>query len=84
MYKYSTFQFQVVTVFNHFFLFLFLFQEETVKKSPPPRPPPPKIASFNREDSSPDDPAEYFPMTTSMTRELRLDLENLDRQVNKN
>lgn len=31
--------------------------------------------------SSPDDSQEYFPMTTSMTRELRLELENLDRQV---
>lgn len=31
--------------------------------------------------SSPDDSTEYFPMTTSMTRELRLELENLDRQV---
>lgn len=33
------------------------------------------------DQSSPDDSQEYFPMTTSMTRELRLDLENLDRQV---
>ncbi|XP_046991499.1 uncharacterized protein LOC124596413 [Schistocerca americana] len=33
------------------------------------------------ESSSPDDSTEYFPMTTSMTRELRLELENLDRQV---
>lgn len=33
------------------------------------------------EGSSPDDSQEYFPMTTSMTRELRLELENLDRQV---
>ncbi|KDR13484.1 TBC1 domain family member 25, partial [Zootermopsis nevadensis] len=33
------------------------------------------------DGSSPDDSAEYFPMTTSMTRELRLELENLDRQV---
>ncbi|XP_067006991.2 uncharacterized protein [Anabrus simplex] len=31
--------------------------------------------------SSPDDSTEYFPMTTSMTRELRLELENLDRHV---
>ncbi|XP_063236514.1 TBC1 domain family member 25 isoform X2 [Bacillus rossius redtenbacheri] len=31
--------------------------------------------------SSPDDSAEYFPVTTSMTRELRLELESLDRQV---
>lgn len=36
-----------------------------------------------REDGSgsPDDPTEFFPMTTSMTRELRLELESLDRQV---
>lgn len=33
------------------------------------------------DGSSPDDSQEYFPMTTSMTRELRLELENLDRQV---
>ncbi|GAB0094059.1 uncharacterized protein DMENIID0001_092800 [Sergentomyia squamirostris] len=32
-------------------------------------------------DDSPDDSQEYFPMTTSMTRELRLELENLDRQL---
>lgn len=40
---------------------------------------PSKIDQF--DESSPDDSTEYFPMTTSMTRELRLDLENLDRQV---
>ncbi|XP_055645071.1 uncharacterized protein LOC129780624 [Toxorhynchites rutilus septentrionalis] len=34
-----------------------------------------------QEGSSPDDSQEYFPMTTSMTRELRLELENLDRHV---
>lgn len=33
------------------------------------------------EGSSPDDSQEYYPMTTSMTRELRLELEHLDRQV---
>jgi hypothetical protein len=33
------------------------------------------------DGNSPDDSTEYFPMTTSMTRELRLELENLDRQV---
>lgn len=38
-----------------------------------------KQASF--DGSSPDDSQEYFPMTTSMTRELRLELENLDRHV---
>jgi hypothetical protein len=39
-------------------------------------------ATFMCDDgSSPDDSTEYFPMTTSMTRELRLELENLDRQV---
>lgn len=38
-----------------------------------------KQTSF--DGSSPDDSQEYFPMTTSMTRELRLELENLDRQV---
>lgn len=38
-----------------------------------------KQTSF--DGSSPDDSQEYFPMTTSMTRELRLELENLDRHV---
>lgn len=38
-----------------------------------------KQGSF--DGSSPDDSQEYFPMTTSMTRELRLELENLDRHV---
>lgn len=33
------------------------------------------------EGSSPDDSQEYYPMNTSMTRELRLELEHLDRQV---
>ncbi|XP_041778422.1 uncharacterized protein LOC121597029 [Anopheles merus] len=33
------------------------------------------------DGSSPDDSQEYFPMTTSMTRELRMELENLDRHV---
>lgn len=33
------------------------------------------------DGSSPDDSQEYYPMTTSMTRELRLELEHLDRQV---
>lgn len=40
---------------------------------------------LNRQPSvdgiSPDDSQEYYPMTTSMTRELRLELENLDRHV---
>ncbi|XP_066255124.1 TBC1 domain family member 25 [Euwallacea similis] len=33
------------------------------------------------DDYSPDDSQEYFPLTTSVTRELRLELENLDRKV---
>lgn len=33
------------------------------------------------DECSPDDSQDYFPMTTSVTRELRLELENLDRQV---
>lgn len=36
---------------------------------------------ISMDGSSPDDSQEYFPMTTSMTRELRLELENLDRHV---
>lgn len=35
----------------------------------------------NLDGSSPDDSQEYFPMTTSMTRELRLELDSLNRQV---
>lgn len=33
------------------------------------------------EENSPDDSEEYFPMTTSMTRDLKIELENLNRQV---
>ncbi|XP_065164957.1 TBC1 domain family member 25 [Atheta coriaria] len=33
------------------------------------------------DECSPDDSQSYFPMTTSVTRELRIELENLDRQV---
>lgn len=33
------------------------------------------------DGSSPDDSQEYYPMTTSMTRELRLEMESLDRCV---
>ncbi|VVC92204.1 unnamed protein product [Leptidea sinapis] len=40
-----------------------------------------KINSDKNDNSSPDDSQEYYPMTTSMTRELRLELEHLDRQV---
>lgn len=32
-------------------------------------------------DSSPDDSNDYYPMNTSMTREIRLDADNLERQV---
>ncbi|KAL4712914.1 hypothetical protein ACJJTC_011984 [Scirpophaga incertulas] len=39
------------------------------------------IFSDANDGSSPDDSQEYYPMTTSMTRELRLELEHLDRQV---
>uniref|UniRef100_A0A182PAP2 Rab-GAP TBC domain-containing protein n=1 Tax=Anopheles epiroticus TaxID=199890 RepID=A0A182PAP2_9DIPT len=39
------------------------------------------VAAPIGDGSSPDDSQEYFPMTTSMTRELRLELENLDRHV---
>lgn len=42
---------------------------------------PKKEKEEEEEESSPDDTQEYFPMTTPMTRELRLDMENLDRQV---
>lgn len=33
------------------------------------------------DECSPDDSQEYFPMTTSVTREFKIELENLDRQV---
>ncbi|KAK6623571.1 hypothetical protein RUM43_009423 [Polyplax serrata] len=33
------------------------------------------------DDISPDDSNEYYPMTTSMTKELALELDNLDRKV---
>ncbi|CAH0748835.1 unnamed protein product [Diatraea saccharalis] len=39
------------------------------------------LCSDTNDGSSPDDSQEYYPMTTSMTRELRLELEHLDRQV---
>lgn len=39
------------------------------------------VYSDMNDGSSPDDSQEYYPMTTSMTRELRLELEHLDRQV---
>ncbi|XP_034826272.1 uncharacterized protein [Maniola hyperantus] len=40
-----------------------------------------KMSFETNDGSSPDDSQEYYPMTTSMTRELRLELEHLDRQV---
>lgn len=33
------------------------------------------------DGNSPDDSQEYYPMTTSMTREIRLEMDNLDRYV---
>lgn len=33
------------------------------------------------DEYSPDDSQDYFPLTTSVTKELRLDMENLDRHV---
>jgi hypothetical protein len=40
------------------------------------------IIQLNHDESnSPDDLTDFFPMTTSITRELRLELESLDRQV---
>lgn len=41
------------------------------------------ITQVKDESNSPDDLTDFFPMTTSMTRELRLELESLDRQVRK-
>lgn len=42
------------------------------------------MKSIQDDCNSPDDLTDFFPMTTSMTRELRLELESLDRQVNTN
>lgn len=39
------------------------------------------IKPIHDDCNSPDDLTDFFPMTTSMTRELRLELESLDRQV---
>ncbi|XP_058802588.1 TBC1 domain family member 25 isoform X2 [Phymastichus coffea] len=39
------------------------------------------ISHIKDESNSPEDLTDFFPMTTSMTRELRLELESLDRQV---
>ncbi|XP_029167470.1 TBC1 domain family member 25 [Nylanderia fulva] len=39
------------------------------------------IRVLRDDPNSPDDSTDFFPMTTSMTRELRLELESLDRQV---
>ncbi|XP_023289174.1 TBC1 domain family member 25 isoform X2 [Orussus abietinus] len=39
------------------------------------------VRVVREETGSPDDSADFFPMTTSMTRELRLELDALDRQV---
>lgn len=39
------------------------------------------VQTIQDESNSPDDLTDFFPMTTSMTRELRLELESLDRQV---
>lgn len=40
-----------------------------------------KLNAEYNDGSSPEDSQEYCPMTTSVTRELRLELEHLDRQV---
>lgn len=39
------------------------------------------LKQLSLDGSSPEDSQEYFPMTTSITRELRLELDNLNRQV---
>ncbi|XP_026756919.2 TBC1 domain family member 25 [Galleria mellonella] len=53
---------------------------ETLKDSKPNKLNK-SIYCETNDGSSPDDSQEYYPMTTSMTRELRLELEHLDRQV---
>ncbi|XP_058825548.1 uncharacterized protein LOC131685683 [Topomyia yanbarensis] len=65
----------------------FIVDDSSVSVSPVPQPLNETDVIQNDEEgkgqggSSPDDSQEYFPMTTSMTRELRLELENLDRHV---
>lgn len=39
------------------------------------------LKQLSLDGSSPEDSQEYFPMTTSITRELRLELDNLNRHV---
>lgn len=46
-----------------------------------PRDGPLDDRSTSNDGSSPEDSQEYFPMTTSITRELRLEFDNLNRQV---
>ncbi|XP_058452261.1 uncharacterized protein LOC131430959 [Malaya genurostris] len=64
----------------------FIVDDSSVSVSPTQPLHGPDTAQNDEEEkgqggSSPDDSQEYFPMTTSMTRELRLELENLDRHV---
>lgn len=49
-------------------------------KEPLPRPLL-RQESFAEGDGAGDDAQEYFPMTTSVTRELRMELENLNRRL---
>lgn len=42
---------------------------------------PHTFENHGSEDMSPDDLDDYYPMTTSVTKELALELQNLDRQV---
>uniref|UniRef100_A0A1B0EZQ1 Uncharacterized protein n=1 Tax=Phlebotomus papatasi TaxID=29031 RepID=A0A1B0EZQ1_PHLPP len=67
---------KLVKNFNEFLNFASMAKERQTTEETPPQP-----RSTNPFDESPDDSQEYFPMTTSMTRELRLELENLDRQL---
>ncbi|CAD7086365.1 unnamed protein product [Hermetia illucens] len=61
----------------------------STQSHPPGKPPPLQLQLTNivaqtqmsLDGSSPDDSQDYYPMTTSMTRELRLEMESLDRQV---
>lgn len=53
--------------------------EQQPKQSPVPASQQQQQLEENTPDQDPDQ--EYYPMTTAITRELRLDADNLDRQV---
>ncbi|XP_014219990.1 TBC1 domain family member 25 [Copidosoma floridanum] len=67
---------RVVKNLNEFLNFTSL-NKSRIMPSDDSEPP----ARVTNDANSPEDLTDFFPMTTSMTRELRLELESLDRQV---